>query len=46
MFDKVTPIIFDTGIENHHVLICGDMNAHTQERDNAVVIYGDNLNLH
>ena len=33
MFDELAQIILDIGIENNHVLICGDMNGHTQERD-------------
>lgn len=45
MFDELSQTILDIGTENHHFLICGDMNAHTQERDDIAVIDGDNSSL-
>ncbi len=41
LFDELNQIIFDVGVDNNYFLICGDMNAHTQERDDFVTVDWD-----
>ena len=37
MFDELTQIIIDVGLENNYFLMCGDVNAHTQEREDFII---------
>lgn len=40
MFDKLIQMIVDIGVENNYFLVCGDVNAHTQEKDNFATVEG------